>query len=238
MDNAIYTAISRQSALRTELDVIANNVANAATTGFRRESAIFSEFIKQDPLSEDSLAMTRIGAHHTDLSQGALRQTGGPFDFAIEGEGYFQILHKGAPHLTRAGHFTPNAEGQLVTPDGDLLLDQGGAAIQIPQGAEDIKLARDGTLSVDGQPLAQVGLVVPEEPTDMTRVGQNLFAVQGGQLPVDGPQVHQGALEGSNVNPVREIARLIEVQRRYEAGQSFLDREDNRIKTLIQTLGR
>ncbi len=237
MDTAAYTALSRQIGLRRELDVVANNIANANTTGFRREDLLFSEFIRSRGPQATSQSMVRADAHRIVPDQATLEMTGGSFDFAIEGDGYFQIDRDGQTYLTRAGHFTPDAEGVLVTPDGDRLLDAGGAPIFVPPDAN-VTLAADGTLSADGRPVAQVGLMLPADPATLGRAGDNLLSVDGDLIPADTARLQQGALEGSNVNPITELARLIEIQRRYESTKAFLDREDQRIKTVIQTLGR
>ena len=118
------------------------------------------------------------------------------------------------------------------------LLDLGGAPVFIPADAAQIGISRDGTISADGQPLAQLGLVVPEDPSELRRATGVLHEVTGTTRPVDEPVILQGFLEESNVNPISEMARLIEVQRAYEAGQKFMDREDERIRAVVQTLGR
>ncbi len=237
MDSAIYTALSRQSGLKTQMDIVANNIANASTTGFRREGLIFSEYVKRTGDETDSLSMVRIGARNTAFDPGQMTQTGGSFDLAIDGVGFFQIRNGGGLALSRAGHFFPNAAGQLVNPDGLALLDAGGTEVTIPPGARDIAIAGDGTLSADGQPVAQLGLWKPTDINDLTRIGGNLFTVAGDLEPADG-QLRQGFLEGSNVNPIHEVAKLIEVQRRYESARSFLDKEDRRISSAIQMLGK
>ena len=237
MDSAIYTTLSRQAGLKSELDIVANNVANASTTGFRREGAIFSEFVRRTGSTSDSLSMVKLGARNTAFDPGQLAQTGGSFDFAIEGEGFFQIRKGDETALSRAGHFMPNAAGQLVNSDGLPLLDAGGTEITIPLGVNSVSVAKDGTMSANGTPIAQLGLWQPVDPKDLTRIGGNLFSVEGDLEPASG-QLRQGFLEESNVNPVTEIARLIEVQRRYESAKSFLDKEDQRISSVIQTLGR
>jgi len=232
LDSAIYTALSRQAGLKSELDIVANNVANASTTGFRREGAIFSEFSPRTGPRTESLSMVKLGARNTAFDPGQLSKTGGDFDFAIQGEGFFQIRNGDAPALSRAGHFMPNAAGQLVNADGLPLLDAGGAEITIPLGVTNVAVAADGTMSANGTPIAQLGLWQPVDPNDLTRIGGNLFAVEGDLEPASG-QLRQGFLEGSNVNPITEIARLIEVQRRYESAKSFLDKEDRRISSVI-----
>lgn len=236
MDAAGYATLTRQSGLMREMGVVANNIANASTSGFRREGVVFSEFVTaldQDP----SLSMSYASGRDVDLSQAGLSQTGGSFDFAIQGEGFFLIETPDGQKLTRAGSFTPSAEGELVTPDGYRLLDAGGAPIFIPPDAKAIALAADGTLSANGDPIAQVGLWQPADPLALRHQTGTMFS--GGELiPAEGATVMQGMLEDSNVQPVSEIARMIEVQRAYELGQKFLDAEDERVRGVIQTLGR
>jgi flagellar basal-body rod protein FlgF len=236
MDAAGYTTLNRQSGLMREMGVVANNIANASTTGFRREGVVFSEFVAamdQDP----SLSMAHASGRHVDLSQATVSQTGGKFDFAIQGEGFFLIETPNGERLTRAGSFTPSAEGELVTPDGYRLLDAGGAPIFVPPDAKAVALASDGTLSANGEPLAQVGLWRPADPLALRHQSGTLFSA-GDLEPAEGATILQGMLEDSNVEPVSEIARMIEVQRAYELGQKFLDAEDQRVRGVIQTLGR
>jgi flagellar basal-body rod protein FlgF len=236
MDAAGYATLNRQSGLMREMGVVANNIANSSTTGFRREGVVFSEFVAaldQDP----SLSMAHASGRHVDLSQSTISQTGGQFDFAIQGEGFFLIETPQGERLTRAGSFTPSAEGELVNPDGYRLLDAGGAPVFVPPDAKGVAMAADGTLSTNGQPIAQIGLWQPTDPLALKHQTGTLF--DGGALePAEGSTVLQGMLEDSNVEPVSEIARMIEVQRSYELGQKFLDAEDERVRGVISTLGR
>jgi flagellar basal-body rod protein FlgF len=140
--------------------------------------------------------------------------------------------------LTRAGHFTPDAEGMLVTPEGHALLDDGGAPVVVPPGMGLPGVAPDGTLSADGVPFGRIGLWQPADPLALRHVAGTLFDAGEAEPAEDGATILQGFLEGSNVNPVAEIARMIAVSRAYEAGQALADREDERIRAVIQTLGR
>ncbi|CAM4063906.1 flagellar hook-basal body complex protein [Palleronia rufa] len=237
MDNAGYTALTRQSGLVNEMRAIANNIANAGTQGFRKEGVIFSEFVRSlDDAPSLSMAAGRV--RMTSQLQGGLEQTGGAFDLAIEGDGYFLIETPGGEALTRAGNFLPNAAGELVTPDGLRVLDGGGAPVFVPPDATDLTVARDGTVSANGQPLAQIGLWNATRQEDMTRQNGQLFALSAPPEPAEGAAILQGYLEKSNVNAVTEISRMIEVQRAYELGQSFMDSEDERIRGVINTLGQ
>lgn len=235
MDAAGYTTLSRQSGLMREMQVVANNIANISTSGFRREGTVFAEHVYR--MDEGpSLSMPHATGRAVDLSQAGPSMTGGAFDFAIQGEGFFLIETPQGNRLTRAGSFTPNEAGELVTPDGNRLLDAGGAPIFVPPGSA-VSMAEDGTLSAGGTPLAQVGLWRPADPLSLRHQSGTLF--EAGELePVEDGRVFQGFLEESNVNPVSEIARMIEVQRAYELGQKFLDAEDSRARGVIETLGR
>lgn len=238
MDNAGYTTLTRQAGLLREMQTVANNLANLSTTGFRKEGVIFAEHIKALDGNESSLSMATANVRLTMQQQGTLTQTNGNFDFAIEGEGFFMIETPDGQQLTRAGSFTPNGEGELVTPDGYRLLDGGGSPIFIPPDARSIAVSADGTLSADGVAQTQIGLFTPADPIDLTRQNGVRFRVDGDVIPVEDSAILQGFVEDSNVNPVLEIARMIEVQHAYELGQSFMDKEDERIRGVLSTLGR
>ncbi len=237
MDNIGYTNLARQSGLMREMSSVANNIANASTSGFRKEGVVFSEYIHAMPNDDPSLSMATANGRSINLQQGALTQTGGAYDFAIEGDGFFMLEGPDGPLLTRAGAFTPSAEGELVNSDGLRLLDAGGAPIFVPPDAKTVSLAADGTMSADGNPLTQLGLFAPLDPTDLQYQQGVQFTAPGGTQPVlEGANILQGFIEGSNVNPVEEITRMIEVQRSYELGQSFIEKEDERIRAVLQTV--
>ncbi|MDX8346418.1 flagellar hook-basal body complex protein [Cognatiyoonia sp. IB215446] len=238
MDNASYTTLTRQSGLMREMQVIANNIANASTTGFRAEEVMFAEHVKGLGPGTQSLSMATANVRDTVMSQGTLAQTGGTFDLAIEGEGFFLIETPQGQRLTRAGAFGPNENGDLVTPDGYAVLDPGGAPVFVPQGLGAIGIAPDGTISAGGQPVGQIGMVNPIDSTQMVRESGVLFDAQGGFEPALDGRMLQGFLEASNVNPILQISRMIEVQRAYELGQSFLDKEDERIRSVIESIRR
>ncbi|MFD1510108.1 flagellar hook-basal body complex protein [Lacimonas salitolerans] len=237
MDNTGYTTLTRQTGLMREMRVVANNIANMATTGFRQEGLIFAEHVKR-VTDGPSLSMATANVRNTSLMQGALTQTNGRFDLAIEGEGFFLIETPRGERLTRAGSFTPNAEGDLVTPDGFRVLDAGGAPIFVPPDAGALGISADGTISSDGQPLGQIGLFRPADPNSLIREDGVMFRSEDGIEPVEEARILQGFLEGSNVDPLGQIARMIEVQRAYELGQKFLETEDERIRSAVKTFIR
>jgi flagellar basal-body rod protein FlgF len=236
MDATGYVTLSRLSGLRREMDLVANNIANIGTQGYKSQAAVFSEYVADVPDGR-SLSMARATAWHMDMTDGVLSQTGGTFDLGIQGNGFFQIETPDGPRLSRAGSFTPSAAGELVNMDGLRLLDAGGAPVFVPPDATRIGIAQDGTISADGTPVGQIGLWQPVDPLSLTYAGGNLLGA-GDIEPATGGEIHQGFLEESNVQPVTEVARMISVQRAYEQGQSFLDAEDERLRNMIQVMSR
>lgn len=234
METAGYAALTRQSGLMREMQLVANNIANSATGGYRQEGLVFSEYVNALPVGP-SLSMARAQAHYTSATQGALSQTNGAFDLAIEGEGFFLVETPLGVRLTRAGNFSPAADGNLVSADGFRVLDAGETPIFIPPGTK-ISVSSDGTISSDGQPISQIAIVQPEDGTALIREDGVMFRSDSGVQVVESPRVTQGFLENSNVDPISQIARMITVQRAYELGQSFLEAEDQRIRNAVKSL--
>ncbi|MFT4793165.1 MAG: flagellar basal-body rod protein FlgF [Paracoccaceae bacterium] len=238
MDNAGYVTLTRQSGLLKEMQAVANNLANMSTTGFQREATLFAEVIERLPVEGGSLSMADARVRATQFSQGGMMRTGGSYDLAIEGPGFFQIDTPNGPRLTRDGAFLRNADGEMATADGNRVLDAGGAPIFLPPTAAKIEISSDGTVTADGAPVASIGLFTVADVGTLRREGGVMFIPEAGLLPVFDATVHQGFLEGSSVSPVSEITRMIEVQRAYEAGQALLEREDERIRGVVRTLGQ
>lgn len=238
MENATYTALTRQSGLMNELRIVANNLANMSTTGFRSEGMVFAEHVRALGRNDESLSMATASVRDTVMLQGPLTQTGGAYDLAIEGDGFFLVLTPNGERLTRAGAFTPNENGDLVTSEGYPVLDAGGAPVFIPQGAGPVGIAPDVTVSAGGQPVGQVGLVDPINVQGLIREDGVRFRADDGFEPSVNGRILQGFVEDSNVDPVLQIGRMIEVQRAYELGQSFIDKEDERIRSAIRALGK
>lgn len=237
MENAIYANLTRMEGLKSELQSIANNIANISTVGYKREGVIFSEHVKSLENSDTSLSMAVAELQRSDFSQGPLTQTNGPLDFAIDGEGFFLVEFGDEQALTRAGNFKRNAAGEVVTGAGYRLMDAGGAAVFIPPDAQQIKLSRDGALSVDGRLVTNIGVFLPAEDDSPKRVGSTLLMLNETPQPVENPLIMQGFQEDSNVDAILEVARMIEVHRAYERGAKLNDQEDQRIRTVLRTLG-
>lgn len=237
METTTYTTLTRQTGLLREMSVLANNIANVSTTGFRQEGIVFSEFVQRSG-DEPSLSMATARAQTNSFKQGTLTQTGGQFDFAIEGVGFFQVETPSGNVLSRAGSFTPNATGDLVTQNGYRVLDSGGSPIFIPPDAADLMIAPDGTISTNGRPISQLGVFVPPDGARLTRRDGVMFHTDLAAEPAPLPRVLQGFVEESNVDPISQMTRIIEVQRAYEMGQSFLDAENERVRNALKTLIR
>src|SRR5262245_9321286 len=228
MENTSYIALSRQSALRREMDVIAHNVANMNSTAYKGEKMMFVEHLtkSRDDLSfiPRKLAFTRDVAQYRNLTEGPVQTTGNTFDVAIRGDGYFVVQRPdGSEAYTRNGSFTMDTQGQLVTQSGDPVMSNGGAPIFFTPQDGNITIAADGTISTNNGQIGRLRVVNFEDK-------QNLKMEQGGLLSTDQapqdvqrPGVIQGALEGSNIQPVIEMARMIDVHRSYDAVRSFID---------------
>lgn len=234
MSNSIYATLSRQDGLLKELQVVANNIANANTAGYKTDRAVFAEYLMTTGVDSPSLSMGGLAGHSFDLTQGTVKFTGGQFDLALQGEGFFAIETEAGQRLTRAGGFQLSADGELITGDGARVLNGGNTPIQIPPEVDQISIAGDGTISANGEIIDQVGIFTPNG--DLQRDTDTRFVAAGGFQQAEGVSVLQGALEASNVSPVLEMARMIEVQRAYEAGQTVLEREDQRVTQLISTV--
>ncbi len=237
MDSS-YVGISRQSGLLKELQSVANNIANISTTGFRREGVVFAESVRALEVEGGSVSMATARVRYTDGISGSMTQTRGALDMAIDGPGFFMVETPQGERLTRAGSFSTNAEGDLVTMTGYRVLDSGGAPIFIPPDAGEIGIAEDGTISANGNLISQVGVFEVADAQSLVREDGVMFRNDGESLVAENSRVKQGFLEGSNVDAVVEMARLIEVQRAYEMGQGLLDKEDERIRASIRTLGK
>lgn len=236
MDNAIYTSLTRQEGLLRAMDVIAANLANMNTVGYRREDLIFSEYVTNGG-GEGGLSMTAARVRFTDHLQGAFDKTGGTLDFAIEGDAFFEVETPNGRRLTRAGAFVTSPEGAVTTMDGFAVLSAGGAPVFVPPEAKSLVVTPDGVVVADGAAVDQFGLVTVADPSGLRHEGGTLLEPTTPTVPAVGASIRQGYLEGSNVNAVAEITRMIEVQRSYELGQALMEKTDELAQSVIKTLG-
>ncbi|MGA9042951.1 MAG: flagellar basal-body rod protein FlgG [Terriglobales bacterium] len=263
MLRALYTAASGMAAQETNLDNVANNLANASTTGFRKRRLQFEDLLYQNVLMPGAAATqqttiaaglqiglgTRSATSEIVQTQGDFSATGNPLDLTIQGQGFFQVtLPSGETAYTRSGAFQMDANGNVVTADGNPI----EPAITIPAGATSVTIGSDGVVSVTlaGQTAAQqagnIQLALFPNPGGLNSVGNNLFlATTASGDPIVGTPgsseglgtIQQGYLEQSNVDVVEEFVQMIVAQRSYEANSRVVQAADEMLQGL-NNLGR
>lgn len=238
MSSGIYTSLSGGMAKSHEVELIANNLANANTPGFKRDTGTFNEYLTGQrrpddrPILPPSLdnppppdnSLVELNGVYTDFGQGHLERTHRPLDVAIEGKGFFEVLTPTGVRYSRQGNFSLSPDGTLVTVNGFPVLsrsDGGGdpqsRIIKLGQGA--IEITPDGTIRQKGQNVATLGLTEFRDPKLLEKRGNAYYlnTVDGNGAPATQSRLSQGFIEGSNVNPVSEMTRLIEATRAYES---------------------
>lgn len=241
MDNVSILSLSYQIAAFRSIDVIANNIANVSTPGYKRESVKFEQVLQQLKPAEgqrsgQTLSFVKDAGVLRDLSGGRFENTSAPFDMAINGNGYFAVQTAAGERYTRNGHFTLNADGIIVTESGDQLLGDGGPITIAPDDG-DITFGADGTISGKQGQLGKVRLVDFANPRDLQKQGDSLYSTTQPANPALGATLQQGMLESSNVQPVLEISRMIEVMRSYEATSTLEKGASDMKRQAIQKLG-
>jgi flagellar basal-body rod protein FlgF len=252
MDNALLVGMSRQTALQRELDVVANNIANINTTGFKADGAVFAEYLNKNASSGGfasadrrmSFVQDRMSWH--DMSAGTIQQTGGPLDVAIDGEGLLVVQTDRGERYTRNGALQLNNLGEVVTTAGDKVIGESGPIV-LQATDRDIVVSSNGTIKVrEGASLnsdstrGKLRLVTFENAQQLQKDGASTFAALDGVTPVPLPDskahVVQGAIEKSNVRPVIEMTRMIELTRAYTDVAAILQQQGDMRKNSIQQL--
>ncbi|MBR9862852.1 MAG: flagellar hook-basal body protein [Rhodobacteraceae bacterium] len=243
MDNIAYLAISRAALLQRATDVAANNVANANTDGFRASTSVFESMISDTNTKDDLRRMSYAidGGTYANLEEGVLVKTSNALDVALTGSGWFGFqTATGQTALGRAGNFVMNGQGDLVTLTGDLVLDEGGAPINIPPGSGSIEIAKDGMITdARGEEIARIGVFQADNVDNWAQVGGAKLAPRDGAValvPVLEPQMAQGFVEKSNVNPILEMSRMITLQREYESSMNLVNIGDDLRKQTLSSL--
>ncbi len=225
--------------LRREMDVIANNLANMNTIGYKEETPVFEEFImptaKQDSADSTLSFVNDIGMYR-NMADGGLTTTDNALDFALSGAGYFQVENEDGTFYTRNGHFQLNAQGQLSTPNGDLVLSDGGAPISFTADDGAIVVASDGTISTDNGQRGKLAVVTFENPREMRKIGSNLLQTGEEGQPAKATAVVQGALEASNVNAIEQMTSMIEVLRSYTSANKMIETAEDMKRKAISTI--
>jgi flagellar basal-body rod protein FlgF len=239
MENTIYVALSRQMALRSHMDIIANNVANMNTSGYRSQNMVFTEFVEKaerEDATKDDLSFVLDYGHYQNTAPGPLKQTGHDLNAAIQGPGYFGVQTPDGVMYTRNGDFQINANGELSTGSGYLIADDGGGTLTIPRDASNIYISEDGAISTDEGEIGRLMVAEFENEQLLEAMGNGLYKSEAPAIEASNSTVKQGMLEGSNVNPVLEMTRMIDVLRSYQSTQNMLNGEHDRQRTMIRQL--
>jgi flagellar basal-body rod protein FlgF len=251
MDNALLIGLSRQVALGRELEVVANNLANINTTGYKSDSSIFEQFLMPEasagefPLGSRDPAFVRDRATWHDFGSGPIQRTGGPLDVAIDGDAFLVVQTAAGQRYTRNGALQVTATGALVTHAGDPVLGIGGP-IQFQNTDHDISIGEDGTITVREGASAtsdsvrgQLQLAQFANNGALRKEGSSLFSAPVGVASQPAPanvRVVQGAIEQSNVSAVSEMSRLVEITRTYEQIASLLQQQNSERTTALDKL--
>lgn len=249
MPYGLYISAEGADAQSRRLEVVANNLANVDTVGFKRELALFqARYAEQVERGEDvpgSGSINDLGGGvfvpqtKTDFSTGPLKRTEIPTDMAIDGEGFFVVEKEGEPYLTRAGNFRLTERGELVTQQGFPVLNDGGSPVVIDSANGPWQLAPSGTIRQRGS-VQNLAIVEPEAPGDLARAGENLFRPLAEPRPVESDSRHVmgGYLELSGVQPTSEMMALIEASRAVEANLNMMRTQDQMLSGLVNRLMR
>jgi flagellar basal-body rod protein FlgF len=245
MESASLVLLSNQEALQRAIDIVANNVANASTTGFKREGIEFDSLLNT-PAPGESLEFVIDRATYRDAGSGPILSTGNPLDIAIQGAGYIPVqTPAGLIRYTRAGSLQLNTDGNLVTISGDKVMAEGNQPLTLPDTTYEVNISSDGFVSarVDhGASLAEIGkisVVKFANEQAMQSVGQGMYMTDQQAIPADSNStIVQGALEQSNVSAVTEITQMIQIMRSYEQTVNLIGQENTRMDSAISMLSK
>ena len=240
MDNAIYVGLSRQMILEREMDITANNLANVDTVGFKFESMISNQdpatmpTLNQPPTAVNFVAGVAVAR---DFTEGSLTQTGAPLDVAIEGRGFFQVNTPSGPRYTRDGRFRMDASGTITDQDGDPV--DGGGAIVLDPKKGPVTISANGVVSQSGENVGKISLYNFDSLSALSKDGNNQYRNDSNLTPTasTSANMRQGFLEQSNVEPIRQITRLIEINRAYDAMNSMISSTSDLSSSAVQRLG-
>lgn len=241
MESTLLIALSRADVLSRNMNVVANNIANVTTAGYKAQRMMF-QVAEEKPVPSQPLDFVMDRSTYLDLSPGVIQQTGNPLDVAIDGEGYFTVkLPDGQQVYSRNGGFQLNAEGTMVDQNGNAVMGDGGTEIQFQPDTKDITIGADGTITSDTQVLGKLSVVeFADRQRMLTAYGDGYYRIQNGAAPETATSVRviQGSIEGSNVQAVREMTEMMEVTRNYQSVQKILDNEHERIRNAVRTIAR
>lgn len=238
MENSIYVGLSRSIALQREMDTVANNIANVNTPGYRSQHMMFKEYIQDPKGIQEPLSMVEDYGQYTSNKPGSTKMTGNQLDVALSGPGFLSVSAGGETLYTRAGNMSRSVSGELVTSDGRPVLSAGGGVISIPQDSTMLTIAEDGTVSNQDGVLGRLEVTEFDNINTMDAVGDSLYRATVPGAAATETRVKQGMLEGSNVNAISEMTRMISVNRAYQSTQRMLQNEHERQTNMIQKMTR
>ena len=224
--------------------MLAHNLANADTPGFRAQRAVFAEFLaRQDgagtPPGGRTVHFVQDRATWREMQTGAMQVTGNPLDLAITGEGFFTVETPRGDRYTRAGRFSLGEGGRIIDMEGNPLLNTDGAPIAVSPNDTRIEVMGDGTIRSENGVIGRLRVVRFDDAQALRAEGDRVFDADGAPaLPVERPGIRQGVLEGSNVNPILEMTRLTAELREFQFAAQFAERESERLSTAVERILR
>lgn len=264
----VYTALSGAMAQSTKLDTIANNLANVNTPAFKRDQQLFQEYLTANEKQPETIQIPRDVASiesfynmqggdksfvdtkgtFTDFSQGGLKPTGNALDVAIDGKGFFEVATPGGVRLTRAGNFTLDGSGQLVTKEGHPVLNAGAPGVDPAsrvirvQGAGALTISDNGDVFEGTENIGKISLVSVNNPDSLQKIGGSLYTFKSNSVPdmtnINNPSLKQGFLETSNVNIVQEMTDMISTNRVFESTQKAISAYDQMADKMVNVVGK
>jgi flagellar basal-body rod protein FlgF len=241
MDIVSNIALSRQAAQQRVTEVIANNIANANTPGFKAERVQFSDWLMRQstsgvPRGDRNIVSTQDRATWREQQAGTITHTGNTYDLALTSNGYFTVKTPNGPKLTRDGRFGLMPNGTISDGAGNALMNGNGQPIVVAQTDTRISIAGDGTVSSENGQLGKVGIVKPADPMQLTAEGNTLFRSASPTTAIASPGIVQGSIEDSNVQPVLETTRMLDGLRQFQFISQFIQAEGDRQQSVIEKL--
>lgn len=241
MDITTSLAASRLIAQQRAMDITANNIANANTPGYRTERVQFSDWIDPQRGTENvpggnSIVYTQDRATYRENQAGAITHTGNTFDMAIAGDGYFTVATKNGPRLTRDGRFGLLPDGTIADSSGNAVLDTNGHPIRLSPTDTQVSISGDGSISTENGQIGKIGVVQPADPMKLQAEGATNYVANTPTSPVASPGIVQGATEGSNVQPVLELTRMMNDVRQFQFVTQLVQAEGDRQQQAIDKL--
>lgn len=236
MENSLYVGLSGQVALEQKMALIANNVANMTTPGYRGQNAVFKEFISNQQRMKEDVSLPYTYGQYQNTDSGPLQMTGNALDVALVGPGFMGVQTPDGVQYTRAGNFQLDTLGQIVTSRGFTVASQSGGPIIVPPDAKYITIDNNGVVSTDQGPVGTMMIAEFNDYQKLEPTGNGLYKTDEAATPAAQTRMIQGKLEGSNVEPVLEMTRMIDVSREYEAVQRMMQNEHDMQRTAIQKL--